>query len=84
MLTNATNEERDAIEWALELALDDQQHYLDYGNPQLDYGKDWPEIASDRAKHCRAIADTYWNHGSARVWNMLADQYDAAAEEVQP
>ena len=40
---------RMAIEWAIELAMDDQDHLLKCGNPEIDYGSEWPEVAAMKA-----------------------------------
>jgi hypothetical protein len=49
ILTPST-EQTDSILWALELALDDQRHYLNVGNPKLDYDGEWPEVAATKAE----------------------------------
>lgn len=38
-----------AIEWAFELAMDDQENYLGQGNPAVDYGDEWAEVAAMKA-----------------------------------
>lgn len=51
-----TPEEVAALVAAADMALDDQEHYLDYGDPEKDYGSDWPEAAALKAQLFQTLA----------------------------
>jgi len=67
---------RHAIGYALDLAFDDQEHYLKCGNPKTDYSGDWEEARRSKADKYRALAklgDRLSFQGEADRWNRLAD-----------
>ncbi|MEP7366770.1 MAG: hypothetical protein ABI972_26220 [Acidobacteriota bacterium] len=49
-------EQEASLLWAIELALDDQEHYLKFGNPVLDYADEWPEVAATKAEQLNNLA----------------------------
>lgn len=74
-----TTEQREALEWALDLAYEDQSHYLSCGSPEKDYGEGWPEIAKERAQWCEAIAELAECEGTEEQWRRLAGEYRESA-----
>jgi len=75
MLHGVTTISNDTIGWILDLAYDDQEQYLKFGDPQLDYGDDWPEVARQRAAWCKEISDAATIHGESERWAQLAAEY---------
>lgn len=70
-----TQEQVDALGYALDLAHSDQESYLANGSPEQDYGDDWPATAQFKAEQFRAIAtlaDSVGLHGELERWNNLA------------
>jgi hypothetical protein len=70
-----TPEEVEALGYALDLAYDDQSAYLDTGNPEVDYGAEWPEVARIKARQYSALArlgDCAGLHGELERWSNLA------------
>lgn len=49
MIWNITQDEISALGIAIELALQDQRHYLKTGAQQDDHGEEWPEVAAAKA-----------------------------------
>lgn len=66
----------DAMGWVMDMAYSDQDSYLLIGDPHLDYGKEWPEVATQRAAWCRAIADASFIPGELDRWTNLAQRYE--------
>jgi hypothetical protein len=75
--------DNDALGWVLDLAHDDQLHYLKYGSPETDYGSEWPEVAKQRAAWCRAIAEAATIAGETERWEELATKYEETLEEFR-
>ena len=72
-----------AIEWAFELALDDQEHLLNQGNPAVDYGDEWGDVAEMKATMldrlatvCRQMGD----EGLADNCEALSAQFKVAGD----
>jgi hypothetical protein len=68
--------ERAAIGYALDLAHNDQEHYLDYGAPDVDYGPEWPETAREKAAGfivLGQIGESLGFHGERDRWTELAN-----------
>jgi hypothetical protein len=75
MTLTITQDERDAIGEALDLAHSDQEHYLHYGNPEIDYGTEWEETAQAKAATFRLlgqVGEKLGFHGEAERWEELA------------
>lgn len=73
-----------ALEWAIELVLDDQEHLLNY-NPTADYGDEWPDVAEMKAAMldrlatvCRQMGD----EGFADSCESLSAQFKASGAEA--
>ncbi len=80
--TTLTPDELEALGWALDMAHDDQQSYLATGTLDEDYGREWPEVARNKAKYCRALAVLTGSLGLAgdvERWNHLAGRFDESA-----
>jgi hypothetical protein len=67
--------------WILDLAYDDQDDYLKCGGGKTDYDEEWPEVAKDRAKMCREIADAVRSVGESQRWVELAEAFEESVEE---
>jgi hypothetical protein len=76
-----TEEQREALGWALDMAYDDQNSYMSVGNPEKDYGDDWPDAALMKANYCRSIAEIADINGEYERWTDLAEQFEASARE---
>jgi len=70
---------RDAIRYALDLAFEDQDHYLRQGNPILDYGREWEEVKQLKAGRYRDLA----NLGEKLALEGEAERWRRLAEEIQ-
>jgi hypothetical protein len=73
-----------AIEWAFELAYDDQENYLKSANWQQDYGVDWPDIAEMKATMLDRLAVVVRQLGLeqfAASYESLAEQFRTSAKE---
>lgn len=73
-----TETQAESLLTALDLAISDQIHYLDYGSPEIDYGQEWPEVAANKAADAEtwAIIATALTGDSALAQNArnLAEQ----------
>lgn len=69
-----------ALSWAMQTAYSHAAEYLEDGNPAVDYGEEWPEIASERALHMRDLAGMMHTEVEINRWNDLADRYEAASK----
>ena len=72
-----------ALEWAIELALDDQEHYLQNGDPVVDYGKEWQETAAMKAGMLNGLATVcrqMGDDGLAASCEALATQFKEAGD----
>ena len=78
-MTNFTGPEIEALLWAVELALDDQEHYLHCGNREMDYGDEWPESARAKAVNFQHMADAVQRFGATAV----AERCEQLAREFQ-
>ncbi len=81
-----TQDEIDALGEILDLAHGDQESYMNIGNPHIDYGDEWPLVASEKAKRFRLIAnigEKIGLHGERERWEALASNMDASAREYQ-
>jgi hypothetical protein len=84
--------DRETIGYVLDLAYSDQEHYLHYGDPEIDYGAEWE--ATDGAKaqkiqQYRAIAEFAGKvqlHGEPERWLALAAELEGeeTAEAAAP
>ena len=77
-----TEVEREALNWVLDLAYDDTLNYLQTNSPNLDFGPEWPKIATNTARYCRAIAGMANYPGEQDRWECLADDYEASITPV--
>ena len=78
---------RDALEWAIGLALGDQEHYLKFGNPEVDYDDEWPRVAMERAATLDRLAMVCLQMGSdgiAKSCKSLAAQFKETIEIETP
>ena len=67
-----TNETFDAIQSLLSAAAEDQQNYNQDGDPDSDYGDEWPEVARTKAHQYLVVAqwlDAEWRFGG--TWDTL-------------
>lgn len=74
--SNLTPEQIEALEWALDLAFDDQHNYVREGDPAGDYGNDWPDARAMKAAYCRSLAELATCVGETNRWNNLADEIE--------
>ena len=51
-----SQEDRTGILDAIEIALDEQEYYLNQGDALADYGDEWPEIAQHKAERFNRMA----------------------------
>lgn len=77
---NLTSDQEEALGWVLDLAHDDQESYLHYGNQKVDYGDEWPEAAKQKAAYCRHIAEIAGINGECERWTALAEAFEATLE----
>jgi hypothetical protein len=66
----------DVLQFLLEIAEGAIADYLADGDPAIDFGEEWPEIARTRAGFCRQLAATTGNEG----WEHLALALEDSAE----
>ena len=79
-----TDKELDALEIVIGLALSDQHHYLQSGDPEVDYGEEWPEDAAAKAEtwtHMKAICRALGLMGFASSAEILAQDFNEAAHD---
>jgi hypothetical protein len=79
-MADLTPDEIEALGYVLDLAHDDQEHYLAYGSPSTDYGSEWPETQAMKARMFRAVASAVIKlglfHGEDERWESLAQQVE--------
>jgi hypothetical protein len=64
---------------ALDYALDDQDHYFHYGDPKVDYGDEWPEVAYRKAQIIRL-----WGKIAGEIgMPLIAAEADSLAQEFE-
>jgi hypothetical protein len=79
------SDQKQALMWAIDLATDDQEHLLNYGNPALDYGAEWTDVARTKADQLRLLAAMCMQLGEdemASGCESLARNFEAAVEEL--
>lgn len=78
-----TSEQIEALGVVLDLAHGDQEQWLKYGDPHVDYGAEWPEVANRKAKQFRAIANFAGPliAGERERWEALANEMVSDAVE---
>ena len=84
MNVKLTDEMRDAISFAISLAVDDQEHWMNYGDPGTDYGDEWPEVARSKAAGFTEMAQVLVAlelDGESCL--SLAADFEAAADEAE-
>ena len=72
-------DEREALGIVLGIAADDQDSYLSTGNPEQDYGEEWPDVARAKAlafRHVAAFARRIGLSGLAKDYEGLADNVE--------
>lgn len=90
VLVTITEEDREAIGFAFDLAHDDQSNYMTSNNMAQDYGADWPEtraMKDDSFRRLGAIGERIGLYGEVERWNALADSMPPVgdpAPTVQP
>lgn len=70
-----TPEASELIGDLLDIAYDDQSHYLQFADPQTDYGDEWPEVAKTKAaRFCgfARLAVAVGLYGEPERWYDLA------------
>lgn len=79
-------EEREALQDTLALSLEEQLHYLDNGDPHIDYGNEWPFSAEVKATQAeitsRACAKLGFN-SLREEFARLANALRASGKEYQ-
>lgn len=79
-----TSELREIIGAALDMAHSDQEGYLQYGDPSVDCGDEWPEAKEFKQRNFRGIAhfaELIGLHGEKERWESLADSLDEEETE---
>lgn len=79
--------EVDALGEILDLAHGDQQHYLQVGDPHIDYGDEWPFTAQTKAERFRliaAIGEKLGLNGETERWTALAQDMRASGKKYEP
>lgn len=74
-----TTEEIESIGQVLDDAHYEYASYLGYGNPQRDYGEEWPEVSKVKAETMRTVARLAGSlgiNGEKERWEELAAQYE--------
>ena len=74
-----TTEEIESIGQVLDDAHYEYASYLGYGNPQRDYGEEWPEVSKVKAETMRTVARLAGSlgiNGEKERWEGLAAQYE--------
>jgi hypothetical protein len=82
-----SDNELEAIGYALDLAFEDQENYLTSGiDPVADYGPDWPEAAKHKSERFDAIAQAVEKLGidNPERWQRLAKQVLSIKSEAEP
>lgn len=62
--------EHEALMYALDIALDDQENYIEGPYPRADYGSEWSSVAKEKAGHFNALARSGIHY--ANRWRALA------------
>ena len=71
-----TEEEREALGYILDLAAEDQDQYLKYGDPHADYGNEIGEAFKNKARMFRTIGTLAYRMGfpgESERWNDMAN-----------
>lgn len=78
-----TEDERNAICNAADLAIADQKHYLSTGALTVDYGEEWPDVVRAKAEAFLHLAGVLQKIGFVQI---AADAAELAREfmEVKP
>ena len=82
-----TEDEIHGLIEAVDRGLDDRQDYMQNGNPHIDYGEEWPEIAREQARRWRNCAIAVRAIGAGEFETMagaceaLSSSLDASATE---
>lgn len=79
MTITLTPKQIEAIGYALDLAASDQEHYLSYGDPPLDYGDELEEATEAKAEQFRLLGDVgelLCIHGEKERWDRLAKEFE--------
>lgn len=82
MNVELTQEEAAAICSAAGYAVEDQEHWLDCGDPQIDYGDEWEEVAANKAEDFHNLASALRKldfGGMADSCDTLAEQFTEEA-----
>ena len=81
-----SHDERLALSDVLEYATNDRWDYLANGNPDHDYGYEWPMVARQNALCFRTVATLMTRlgiYGQADEMLKLAESYEASANEYR-
>jgi hypothetical protein len=82
-----SREEWDAIYSLLDEAADAQTDYQSYGNPHIDHGAEWPEVARAKARNNRLVARwLVFEEGVSALSEQLvglAETLEASAREYE-
>jgi hypothetical protein len=73
MIDPITPKEIEALSEMLDLAIGDQEDYLNHGDPLIDYGAEWPDTAKHKAERFRLVAGFLMRLGLRGQWQRLAD-----------
>ena len=84
-MTMTPDEKRDAVRELLGIAYGNQEFYLRYGLPDLDYGSD-PEPRSAKAatlERFGQLGEEYGLEGELSRWTELRDRFLAATSDTE-
>jgi hypothetical protein len=70
---------RAAIGCALDLAFQDQEHWLEHGSPTIDYGREWARVRFLKAEEYRELSKL----GARLGFDREADRWKRLAENVE-
>jgi hypothetical protein len=76
MTMTMTEEQVWALMEMISLAIGDQQDYLMQGNPDADYGDEWPQVAAEKAARFRVVAE--WIKTNVGPSGYVSDLLDLA------
>lgn len=79
-MSSLNEETLDALQEVLNAAVEDQGYYMSAGDPEHDYGDEWPEVARTRAKRYRILAEFLTRVGG---WGGLVDQMNGIANSLE-
>jgi len=79
-----TDEMRAALSYAISLAIEDQENWMRDGDPDVDYGDEWPEVAQEKSREWDqlALASVALGLGMEQRCEGMADDFREAAEEA--